>query len=65
MITVLAAMEGPEAQHLYSTLRAAYNANLPPGAPPLPPLEEWQGVSSCCDYFYCRYVRARAESPML
>jgi len=49
-------MEGPEAKHLYIALRAIYNTNLPSGSALVPPLEAWQGVSSCCDYFYCRYV---------
>ena len=55
-MTALAAMEGSEAQHLYSTLRAIYNTNLPSFSAPFPPLEEWQGISRCCEYFYCRYV---------
>lgn len=57
-ITALAAMDGPRAGELYNTLRTAYNLARLPAAAPIPPLEEWQGVSHCCGSCYCRCVRA-------
>eukprot|EP00752_Nemacystus_decipiens_P005054 g4589.t1 len=54
MITALAAMDGGKARELYHTLRTSYNSARLPGTVPLPPLEEWQGISRCCEYIYCR-----------
>lgn len=56
MITALAAIDDPRARELYNTMRVAYNSSGRPGAPPLPPLEEFQGITPCCDHFYCRCV---------
>eukprot|EP00903_Cladosiphon_okamuranus_P015990 g14768.t1 len=53
-ISALAAIDDCRAQELYRRLRAAYNSHRLPGTAPVPPLEEWQGVSGCCDEFYCR-----------
>lgn len=55
LITALTAMEGCKARELYHTLRTAYNL---PGTVPLPPLDEWHGISDFCEYFYCRYAGA-------
>lgn len=52
----LAALDASGARELYDTLRAAYNPFRPPGSPPVPPLEEWQGVSAICEDTYCRYA---------
>lgn len=54
--TVLAALttaDGPDAQALYNNLRNIYNRMRCPEALPVPPIEEWQGVSHICDNFYC------------
>eukprot|EP00752_Nemacystus_decipiens_P005055 g4590.t1 len=54
MITALATMDRCKARKLYHTLRTSYNSARLPGTASLPPLEEWQGISPCCGYFYCR-----------
>lgn len=51
LVTVLALAES---QVLYSRLRDAYNAGRVPGAPPIPPLKEWQGVGVFCRHIFCR-----------
>lgn len=43
-------------RELYEKLRAAYNPMHSSGTPPIPPFEEWQGISSCCDHIYCRWA---------
>lgn len=56
MLSVLAVMEDLAARQLYDKLRNAFNQTLPPESLPLPPLEEWQGISAHCDHFYCRWI---------
>eukprot|EP00752_Nemacystus_decipiens_P011601 g10302.t1 len=53
-LAALAALDDARAGELYGRLRAAYNPHRPPGWPPVPPLEEWQGVHTFCEDFYCR-----------
>ncbi|CAM9219819.1 unnamed protein product [Ectocarpus sp. 4 AP-2014] len=54
MLTALAAIGDSRARGMYDRLRRAYNSTCLSGSTPIPPLEEWQGVSSFCDTFYCR-----------
>ena len=56
LLANLAVIDDPRARGIYDKLGAAYNSALRPGARPIPPFEEWQGVSSCCDNYYCRWV---------
>ena len=54
------------AQELYDSLRAAYNSCGPPrGSLPVPPLEEWQGVSMICEQPTCRCVKVFRSLRML
>ncbi|CAN0564035.1 unnamed protein product [Ectocarpus sp. 12 AP-2014] len=57
MATALTAMRDSRARGMYDRLRRAYNSTRLPDSSPIPPFEEWQGVSSCCDSFYCRFVK--------
>lgn len=57
MLAALAALDDSGARAVYDRLRAAYNPFRPIGSLPVPPLEEWQGMSRICDDLYCRYVR--------
>ncbi|CAM9840360.1 unnamed protein product [Ectocarpus fasciculatus] len=54
MLTTLTAIGDSTAQGMYGRLRRAYNSTRFPDSSPVPPFEEWQGVSSFCDSFYCR-----------
>lgn len=55
MLAALAALDDSGAPEMYDRLRAAYNPCRPLGSSPVPPLEEWQGMSSICEDVYCRY----------
>ncbi|CAM9167230.1 unnamed protein product [Ectocarpus fasciculatus] len=55
-LAALAAMDDCRARGLYNRLREAYNPSRPPTSLPAPPLEEWQGLSTFCDHFLCRWV---------
>eukprot|EP00903_Cladosiphon_okamuranus_P015538 g14344.t1 len=61
----LTALVGRRAEELYARLRAAYNSMRPPDSLPIPPLEEWQGVSSFCGDFHCRSIEGVFESGAL
>lgn len=54
-IIALSAIDGPRAGELYDALRATYNQTRLAGAAAIPPREEWQGISQCCESVYCRY----------
>ncbi|CAB1103083.1 unnamed protein product [Ectocarpus sp. CCAP 1310/34] len=54
MVTALAAIGNSRTRGMYDRLRRAYNSTRFPDSSPIPPFEEWQGVSSFCDTFYCR-----------
>ncbi|CAM9352314.1 unnamed protein product [Ectocarpus sp. 8 AP-2014] len=54
MATALAAIRDSQTRGMYDRLRRAYNSTRLPDSTPIPPFEEWQGVSLCCDSFYCR-----------
>ena len=54
-IIAISAIDGPRAGELYDALRATYNQTRLPGAAAIPPREEWQGISQCCESVYCRY----------
>ena len=54
LLGALAALDGPTAVDLYGRLRAVYNHSRPAGVLPVPPLEEWRGISSFCQEFHCR-----------
>lgn len=56
MLAALAALDGTKAGELYGRLRAAYNPHRPPDSLPVPPLEEWQGISAFCEDFHCWWV---------
>eukprot|EP00752_Nemacystus_decipiens_P010138 g9034.t1 len=61
----LAALVGLRSEELYARLRAVSNPARRPGSPPLPPLEEWQGVSSFCEDMHCRSLEGVIESGAL
>ncbi|CAN0403650.1 unnamed protein product, partial [Ectocarpus sp. 12 AP-2014] len=48
MATALAAIRDSRTRGMYDRLRRAYNSTRLPDSSPIPPFEEWQGVSSCC-----------------
>ncbi|CAM9468849.1 unnamed protein product [Ectocarpus fasciculatus] len=50
----LAAIDDARARGLYNRLRDVYNPSRTPACPPVPPLEEWRGISAFCDRFQCR-----------
>ncbi|CAN0562062.1 unnamed protein product [Ectocarpus sp. 12 AP-2014] len=54
MVTALAAIGNSRTRGMYDRLRRAYNSTRFPDSTPIPPFEEWQGVSSFCNTFYCR-----------
>ncbi|CAM9219739.1 unnamed protein product [Ectocarpus sp. 4 AP-2014] len=54
MVTALAAIRDSRTRGMYDRLRHAYNSTRLPDSSPVPQFEEWQGVFSCCDSFYCR-----------
>ena len=56
LLGALAALDDPMAVKLYDRLRVVYNLTLPLGSLPVPSLEEWQGISSFCQAFHCRWV---------
>ncbi|CAM9184713.1 unnamed protein product [Ectocarpus fasciculatus] len=62
MLASLAALDGSEARRLYDRLRAAYNAFRPPKSPPVPALEDWQGIAPLCEDFLCRTIEALIAS---
>lgn len=56
MSAALVSLDVPGAREMYDMLRGVYNPFRPNGSPPLPPLEEWRGMSGICEDTYCRYV---------
>lgn len=56
LLANLAVLDGPRARAVYAKIMTAYNAALLPDTPAIPPFEEWQGVSSYCDHYNCRWV---------
>lgn len=40
----------------YEVVRTAYNLVRPDGFSPVPPFEEWRGMSDICGHAYCRYT---------
>lgn len=56
LLANLAVIDGPRARTVYDKVTTAYNSALLPGTPAIPPFEEWQGVSSCCNNYNCRWV---------
>lgn len=56
VLAALAALDDSRAEGLYDRLRTAYNPFRPPRSLPVPPLEEWQGVSLFCEDLHCRCV---------
>lgn len=56
MSAALAALDISGAREVYNTLRDVYNRSRPLGSSPVPPLDEWQGMSAICEDTYCRYV---------
>ena len=49
MLAALTGLADPRARETYDRLRASYNSCRRRDSPPVPPLEEWQGVSSICE----------------
>ena len=49
-------IDDPKARQVYDRVRALFNGTRPPGWKPIPPFEEWQGISACCNHVHCRYV---------
>ena len=56
LMLFLAVIDGPRARGIYAQIREAYNSVLRPGARAIPLFEEWQGVSSYCDNYNCRWA---------
>ncbi|CAN0114716.1 unnamed protein product, partial [Ectocarpus fasciculatus] len=56
LITMIATFED---RQLYTTLMVAYNPIRPAGYLPIPPFEEWEGVSNLCSHVYCRAIDTR------
>lgn len=56
LMSYLAVIDGPRAREIYGQMREAYNSALRRGTPPIPPFEEWQGLSSYCDNYNCRWA---------
>lgn len=63
-LALLVHIDGTRARALYDRLRATYSSAQGPGAVPIPPFEEWQGVSTFCDQLLCRWVFLRASTPL-
>lgn len=49
------------ARDLFEDLRASFNRMRLASALPIPPFEEWRGLSSICDHVYCRYLAPNIE----
>ena len=54
MLAGLARLAISSSHQVYDRLRAAYNSCRPHGSVPVPPLEEWHGMSSICEDPCCR-----------
>lgn len=65
IFAALATIDDTRAIGLYAKLRAAYNISRPPDSLPVPPLEEWQGVTAFCTDLHCRQVETFHPSPIL
>ena len=60
MLAALAVLDDSGAREVYDRLRAAYNLSRPGGAsPPVPPMEEWRGMSMICGDLQCRYTKKK------
>ncbi|CAM9290797.1 unnamed protein product [Laminaria digitata] len=56
LMAYLVVIDGPRARGIYDQMRAAYNSALRLGTRPIPPFDEWQGLSSYCDNYNCRLM---------
>lgn len=63
-LALLVHIDGTRARAMYDRLRATYSSAQGPGAVPIPPFEEWQGVSAFCDQLFCRWVFLCASTPL-
>lgn len=45
-----------EAGEMYDKVREGYNRVRPELTTPLPPMEEWPGMTAICDTVFCRYL---------
>lgn len=64
MAAALATLTDPEARKLYERVRAVYNCMHLPSSPPIPPFEEWQGVSLLCSSPICRCAHTDRWMPI-
>eukprot|EP00903_Cladosiphon_okamuranus_P014230 g13219.t1 len=48
-----------EERGLYTRMMNVYNPMRPGGNQPIPPLEEWQGITGICSHVYCRAIETR------
>lgn len=55
VLEALTRIDASNSRDAYERLRGVYNSCCPPRSVPVPPLEEWQGLSSICKGFSCRY----------
>ncbi|CAM9602925.1 unnamed protein product [Ectocarpus sp. 12 AP-2014] len=62
VLICLAAIKDSRARAMYERLRSFYNSFRPAGALPVPPFDEWHGVTAFCDFFYCRAVEGLVAS---
>ncbi|CAM9899503.1 unnamed protein product [Ectocarpus fasciculatus] len=62
VLVCLAAIKDSRARAMYERLRRSYNSFRPADALPVPPFEEWHGVGTFCDYFYCRAIEGLVAS---
>eukprot|EP00903_Cladosiphon_okamuranus_P015988 g14766.t1 len=58
----LVALDACDAREMYNMLRDVYNPFRPAGSSPVPPLEEWQGLSAICEDPYCRAIEGLMAS---
>ncbi len=55
VLETLTRIDTSSSRDAYNRLRTVYNSYCPPDSLPVPPLEEWQGLSSICEVISCRY----------
>ncbi|CAN0414159.1 unnamed protein product [Ascophyllum nodosum] len=65
LASFLAVLDDPEARGLYGTVRTVFNGMRSPSFSPIPPLEEWKGVHTCCQHIICRTMENLFKRPCL
>ncbi|CAN0207447.1 unnamed protein product [Ascophyllum nodosum] len=65
LASFLAVLDDSEARRLYGTVRTVFNGMRSPSFSPIPPLEEWQGIHTCCQHIICRTMEDLFKLPYL